>query len=45
MILCYFAGMTVAELAVALEVSVATVEHDCRLARAWLAGRLGGWDG
>jgi hypothetical protein len=30
--------------AAALAVSVATVEHDWRLARAWLAGQLGEWD-
>jgi ECF sigma factor len=30
--------------AAALGVSVATIEHDWRLARAWLAGQLGGWD-
>jgi RNA polymerase sigma-70 factor, ECF subfamily len=40
-----FGGMTVAEVAAAPGVSVATVEHDWRLARAWLAGQLGGWDG
>jgi RNA polymerase sigma-70 factor (ECF subfamily) len=45
MTLRYFGGMTVAEVAAALGVSVATVEHDWRLARAWLAGQLGGWDG
>jgi RNA polymerase sigma-70 factor (ECF subfamily) len=45
MTLRYFGGMTVAEVAEALGVSVATVEHDWRLARAWLAGQLGGWDG
>jgi RNA polymerase sigma factor (TIGR02999 family) len=42
MTLRYFAGMTVAEVAVALGVSVVTVERDWRLARAWLAGQLGG---
>jgi hypothetical protein len=31
--------------AAALGVSVATVEHDWQLVRAWLAGQLGGWDG
>ena len=40
----YFSGMTVAEVAAALGVSVATVEHDWRLTRAWLAGELGEWD-
>jgi RNA polymerase sigma-70 factor, ECF subfamily len=44
MTLRYFGGMTVAEVAAALGVSVATVEHDWRLARAWLAGQLGGWN-
>ena len=44
MTLRYFGGMTVAEVAAALGISVATVEHDWRLARAWLAGQLGGWD-
>ena len=44
MTLRYFGGMTVAEVAAALGVSVATVEHDWRLARAWLAGQLGEWD-
>ena len=45
MTLRYFGGMTVAEVAAALGVSVVTVEQDWRLARAWLAGQLGGWDG
>ena len=45
MTLRYFGGMTVAEVAAALGVSVATVEQDWRLARAWLAGQLGGGDG
>ncbi len=45
MTLRYFGGMTVAEVAAALGVSVATVEHDWRLARAWLAGELGGSEG
>jgi RNA polymerase sigma-70 factor (ECF subfamily) len=36
--------MTVAEVAAPLGVSVVTVEHDWRLARAWLAGQLGEWD-
>jgi RNA polymerase sigma factor (TIGR02999 family) len=44
MTLRYFGGMTVAEVAAALGVSVATAEQDWRLARAWLAGRLGGGD-
>jgi RNA polymerase sigma-70 factor, ECF subfamily len=41
----YFGGMTVADVAAALGVSVATVEQDWRLARAWLAVQLGGGDG
>jgi RNA polymerase sigma-70 factor (ECF subfamily) len=45
MTLRYFGGMTVAEAAAALGVSVATAEQDWRLARAWLAGQLGGADG
>ena len=45
MTLRYFGGMTVAEVAAALGGSVVTVENDWRLARAWLAGQLGGWDG
>ena len=45
MTLRYLGGMTVAEVAAALGISVTTVEHDLRLARAWLAGQLGGWDG
>jgi RNA polymerase sigma-70 factor, ECF subfamily len=45
MTLRYFGGMTVAEVAAALSVSVTTVEQDSRLARAWLAGQLGGGDG
>ena len=40
MTLRYFGGLTVAEIASALDVSVATVERDCRLARAWLHGQL-----
>jgi RNA polymerase sigma-70 factor, ECF subfamily len=44
MTLRYFGGMTVAEVAAALGVSVATAEQDWRLARAWLAGQLGGAD-
>lgn len=40
MTLRYFGGLTVAEIAAALDVSVATVERDCRLARAWLHGQL-----
>jgi RNA polymerase sigma-70 factor, ECF subfamily len=44
MTLRYFGGMTVAEVASALGVSVATTEQDWRLARAWLASQLGGDD-
>jgi RNA polymerase sigma factor (TIGR02999 family) len=44
MTLRYFGGMTVPEVAKALGVSVVTVERDWRLARAWLAGQLGGRD-
>lgn len=40
MTLRYFGGMTVAEVALALDVSVVTVERDWRLARAWLRGQL-----
>ena len=40
MTLRYFGGLTVAEIASALDVSVVTVERDCRLARAWLHGQL-----
>jgi RNA polymerase sigma factor (TIGR02999 family) len=42
MTLRYFGGMTVPEVAAALGVAVVTVERDLRLARAWLAGQLGG---
>jgi RNA polymerase sigma factor (TIGR02999 family) len=38
----YFGGMTVPEIAAALEVSVGTVERDWRIARAWLSNELGG---
>jgi RNA polymerase sigma factor (TIGR02999 family) len=41
MTLRYFGGMTVAEVAEALGVSVVTVERDWRVARAWLVGQLG----
>jgi DNA-directed RNA polymerase specialized sigma subunit len=37
-----FGGMTAAKVAPTLGVSVTTVEQDWRLARAWLAGQLGG---
>jgi RNA polymerase sigma-70 factor (ECF subfamily) len=36
----YFGGLTVAEIAASLGVSVATVERDCRLGRAWLHTQL-----
>jgi RNA polymerase sigma factor (TIGR02999 family) len=45
MTLRYFGGLTVPEVAAALGVSVVTVERDWRLARAWLAGQLGGGEG
>jgi DNA-directed RNA polymerase specialized sigma24 family protein len=45
MTLRYFRGMTVAEVAAVMGGSVVTVENDWRLARAWLAGQLGGWGG
>ncbi|MDG3004328.1 ECF-type sigma factor [Paludisphaera mucosa] len=45
MTLRYFAGMTVPEVAAALDVAVVTVERDWRLARAWLGERLRGEDG
>jgi RNA polymerase sigma-70 factor (ECF subfamily) len=45
MTLRYFGGMTVPEVAAALRVATVTVERDWRLARAWLAGELGGTDG
>ena len=40
MTLRYFGGLTVPEVAAALEVSVVTVERDWRLARAWIRDRL-----
>jgi RNA polymerase sigma-70 factor, ECF subfamily len=40
MTLRYFGGLTVPEVAAALEVSVVTVERDWRLARAWLRRQL-----
>ena len=36
----FFAGLSVEEVAEALDVSVATVESDWRVARAWLRGQL-----
>ncbi|MGE3174391.1 MAG: sigma-70 family RNA polymerase sigma factor [Planctomycetota bacterium] len=41
----FFSGMSVAEVAAALEVSVRTVEADWFFARAWLRGELQGDDG
>ncbi len=40
MTLRYFGGLTVLEVAAALDVSVVTVERDWRLARAWLGTQL-----
>jgi RNA polymerase sigma-70 factor, ECF subfamily len=40
MTLRYFGGLTVPEVAAALEVSVVTVERDWRLARAWIRDQL-----
>ena len=40
MTLRYFGGLTVPEVAAALDVSVVTVERDWRLARAWLRDQL-----
>jgi RNA polymerase sigma factor (TIGR02999 family) len=42
MTLRYFGGLTVPEVAAALDVSVVTVERDWRLARAWLGTELQG---
>ena len=36
----YFGGMTVPEVAEALDVSVATIENDWRMVRAWLRREL-----
>jgi RNA polymerase sigma factor (TIGR02999 family) len=44
MTLRYFGGLTVPEVAAALEVSVVTVERDWRLARSWIRGQLRGGD-
>ncbi len=41
-VLRFFGGFTVAEIADRLGVSVSTVESDFRLARAWLHRRIGG---
>jgi RNA polymerase sigma-70 factor (ECF subfamily) len=40
MTLRYFGGLTVPEVAAALDVSVVTVERDWRLARAWIRDQL-----
>jgi RNA polymerase sigma factor (TIGR02999 family) len=40
----FFAGLSVAEVAEVLDVSVGTVELDWRFARAWLRDQLGGVD-
>ena len=45
MTLRYFGGMSVPEVAAAIGVSVATVERDWRLARAWLRCELRGEEG
>lgn len=37
----FFGGLTMEEIALVLQVSVATVERDWRAARAWLASELG----
>ena len=41
----FFAGLTMKAIAEQLGVSVATVENDFRVARAWLRGQLGGSEG
>jgi RNA polymerase sigma factor (TIGR02999 family) len=38
----YFGGLTLEEIAVASELSLATVKRELRAARAWLAAELGG---
>jgi DNA-directed RNA polymerase specialized sigma24 family protein len=40
----YFAGLTLAEAAAALNISTATANRRWRYARAWLARRLSGGD-
>jgi RNA polymerase sigma-70 factor (ECF subfamily) len=45
MTLRYYGGMSVPEVAAAIGVSVATVERDWRLARAWLRSELRGEEG
>jgi DNA-directed RNA polymerase specialized sigma24 family protein len=37
----YFGGLTLEEIARAMDVSLATVKRDLRSARAWLAAELG----
>ena len=37
----YFGGLTEAEAAEVLEISVATLKRDCEVGRAWLVDRLG----
>jgi RNA polymerase sigma factor (sigma-70 family) len=41
----YFGGLTMAEVARSLGVSLVTVERDWRLARAWLGSQLRGGGG
>ena len=41
-VLRFFAGLSISEVAEVLDVSAATVEGDWRVARAWLRGQLGG---
>jgi len=41
-VLRFFAGLSISEVAEALDVSAATVEGDWRVARAWLRSQLGG---
>jgi DNA-directed RNA polymerase specialized sigma24 family protein len=43
-VLRFFAGLSVAQVAKALNVSVGTVEADWRFARAWLHDQLEGVD-
>ena len=38
----FFAGLSISEVAEALDVSAATVEGDWRVRPAWLRGQLGG---
>jgi DNA-directed RNA polymerase specialized sigma24 family protein len=37
----FFGGLAAPEVAETLDISVATVEREWRIARAWLAARLG----